>query len=530
MAVILNAKGTSQSNFRIGKRGARIYGTSDAPSDVSNISTGDLWFDSSNTLLKIATVSGSDVTWSKLTVGDADTLDGINSTAFARTDQDVTFSEDITISGNLTVSGTTTTVNTQELNIADNEIVLNSDLPSNQPATANAGILINRGNESNVYIRWDEGEGEWTVNGQTFSAGSFVGNLSGNVTGSIAPNGVANSVKANNLIVTGGTSSASFGDNNKANFGAGNDLQIYHDGTNSYIDDAGTGSLFVRSGTTYFQNLAGTKTSIQTNSGGAQTFYHNNVAKLATSATGISVTGTVDVNGAYTLPTSDGTANQILQTDGSGALSFADNSATPGGSNTHVQFNDNGSFGGNSNLIWNNTAERLDVKHLNVSGVFSRAVDYGGITDSADPYNTYDYGGIGEVHEGTEFIVKDNPQLGGNLDAANYNINSIGVATAKSYKDTVFTITDGASVDIDPDNGGIQVWTLGANRTPTATNFDSGAKIMLMIDDGSGYTITWPSVNWVGGVAPTLATSGYSIIELWKVGTQLYGAFAGGVA
>ena len=194
---------------------------------------------------------------------------------------------------------------------------------------------------------------------------------------------------------------------------------------------------------------------------------------MATSASGISVTGTVDVNGAYTLPTSDGTANQILQTDGSGAISFADPQSIPGGANTQIQFNDAGSFNGNTSLTWNTSAERLDVKHLNVSGVFSRAVDYGGITDSADPYNTYDYGGIGEVHEGTEFIVKDNPQLGGNLDAANYNINSIGVATAKSYKDTVFTITDGASVDIDPDNGGIQVWTLGANRTPTATNFDS---------------------------------------------------------
>ena len=34
----------------------------------------------------------------------------------------------------------------------------------------------------------------------------------------------------------------------------------------------------------------------------------------------------------------------------------------------------------------------------------------------------------------------------------------------------------------------IQVWTLGANRTPTASNFDAGAKIMLMIDDGSSYS------------------------------------------
>ena len=392
MAVILNAKGTSQSNFRIGKRGARIYGTSDAPSDVSQISTGDLWFDSSNTLLKIATVSGGSVSWDKLTVGDADTLDGINSTVFARTDQDVTFSEDITVSGNLTVSGTTTTVNTQELNIADNEIVLNSDLPSNQPATANAGILINRGNESNVYIRWDEGEGEWTVNGQTFSAGSFVGNLSGNVTGSIAPNGAPNTVRANTLIVTGATATAKFGDNAKANFGAGDDLQIYHDGTNSYIDDAGTGSIFLRSGTTYIQNAAGSKTAIATNSGGAQQIYHNNSLKLATSATGITVTGTVDVNGAYTLPTADGTSGQVLKTDGSGAITFGGIPA--GGSNTHVQFNDSGSLNGESSFTYDKATDKLTVKNLDVTGVLSRVQDYGAITDSVSSSETFDYGTV----------------------------------------------------------------------------------------------------------------------------------------
>ena len=54
-----------------------------------------------------------------------------------------------------------------------------------------------------------------------------------------------------------------------------------------------------------------------------QTFYHNNSVKLATSATGITVTGTVDVNGAYTLPTADGSANQVLTTDGSGGVTFA---------------------------------------------------------------------------------------------------------------------------------------------------------------------------------------------------------------
>ena len=392
MAIIMNAKGTSQSNFRIGKRGSRIYGTSDAPSDVSNISTGDLWFDSSNTLIKIATVSGGSVTWNKLTVGDADTLDSINSTSFARVDTDNTFAGDVTITGNITVNGTQSIINTETLNIADNEIVLNSDLPSNQPATANAGILVNRGNESNVYIRWDEDEGEWTVNGQTFSAGAFVGNLSGNVTGSIAPNGSPNVVRANTLIVTGSTATAKFGDNAKANFGAGDDLQIYHDGTNSYIDDVGTGSLFLRSGTTYFQNLAGTKTSIQTNSGGAQTFYHNNSAKLATSASGIDVTGTININSAYTLPTADGSANQVLTTNGSGAVSFANIDATPGGSNTHVQYNDEGSFNGSSAFTYDESEAKLSVGGSVASILFETVSDYGAITASVT--DSVDYGNL----------------------------------------------------------------------------------------------------------------------------------------
>ena len=392
MAIIMNAKGTSQSSFRIGKRGSRIYGTSDAPSDVSNISTGDLWFDSSNTLLKIATVSGGSVTWSKLTVGDADTLDSINSTSFARVDTDNTFANDITITGNLTVNGTQSVINTETLNIADNEIVLNSDLASNQQATANAGILVNRGAESNVHIRWDEDEGEWTVNGDTFSAGTFVGNLSGTVTGSIQPNGAANTVKANTLIVTGGTSSAKFGDNNKLNLGDGDDLQIYHDGSNSYIDDAGTGAIRLRSGTFTISNAAGSKTSALFSSGGAQTFYHDNSVKLVTSATGISVTGTVDVNGAYSLPTADGSANQVLTTDGSGAVSFANIDATPGGSNTQIQYNDEGSFNGSSAFTYDESEAKLSVGGSVSSILFETVSDYGAITASVT--DSLDYGNL----------------------------------------------------------------------------------------------------------------------------------------
>jgi hypothetical protein len=97
----------------------------------------------------------------------------------------------------------------------------------------------------------------------------------------------------------------------------------------------------------------------------------------------------------------------------------------------------------------------------------------------------------------------------------------------------VFTITDGASVDIDPSNGSIQLWTLTDSRTPVLpTSWTAGQGITLQIDDGSAYAVTWTTMGvvWAGGTAPTLATTGYTVVELWKVGTTIYGALVGDVA
>ena len=74
----------------------------------------------------------------------------------------------LVISGNLTVSGTTTTVNTNEINLADNIILLNSDFTG--PASANAGIEIERGDDTNVQFLWDETNGRWDFD--TFALGS----------------------------------------------------------------------------------------------------------------------------------------------------------------------------------------------------------------------------------------------------------------------------------------------------------------------------------------------------------------------
>ena len=68
----------------------------------------------------------------------------------------VTFDNNVVISGNLTVSGTRTEVNTTQVNVSNTYILLNSDLGPGDAATENAGLIINRGAEANVYFRWNE--------------------------------------------------------------------------------------------------------------------------------------------------------------------------------------------------------------------------------------------------------------------------------------------------------------------------------------------------------------------------------------
>ena len=87
-------------------------------------------------------------------------------------------------------------------------------------------------------------------------------------------------------------------DNHKIRLGTGNDLQLFHNGSNSFIDDAGTGSLFVESGGTgiYFQKLSTSNRLADFNVDGTVNLYFNASNKLSTAAGGISLTGGAAAN------------------------------------------------------------------------------------------------------------------------------------------------------------------------------------------------------------------------------------------
>ena len=121
------------------------------------------------------------------------------------------------------------------------------------------------------------------------------------------------SASTNNVNIpagVGGDNGVDFNDNVKARFGDGNDLEIYHDGTRSRIHDGATNATFFTTPSLHIRNQADNENVAKFNVDGAVELYHDNSQKLATTSTGINVTGKVvtddlhvDGTGAIELPT-----------------------------------------------------------------------------------------------------------------------------------------------------------------------------------------------------------------------------------
>jgi hypothetical protein len=101
----------------------------------------------------------------------------------------------------------------------------------------------------------------------------------------------------------------------------------------------------------------------------------------------------------------------------------------------------------------------------------------------------------------------------------------------QTFKETAETVYTLSGLDIDPANGQIQIKTLTASVTFTES-LATGQAVILGLNDGTAYVVTaWPTITWTktGGtaIAPVLATTGYTWILLWKVGSTLYGSEMG---
>ena len=158
----------------------------------------------------------------------------------------------------------------------------------------------------------------------------------------------------------GGANGVDFNDNVKARFGDGNDLEIFHDGSDSYIKDAGTGNLRLEGNDLRVANSGGTADYIRCTNGGAVDLLHNNSVMASTSADGLHFadnkkitfgdasspdfeiyhngsqtivddkgTGSLEFrSNAFSVADAGGTASMLLATDGGGVDLYFNGSHT----------------------------------------------------------------------------------------------------------------------------------------------------------------------------------------------------------
>ena len=111
------------------------------------------------------------------------------------------------------------------------------------------------------------------------------------------------------------------------------------------------------------------------------------------------------------------------------------------------------------------------------------------------------------------------------IDAGDYlTATSTNTLTNKTIRDTVYALSGTA---FDATNGAVQTKTLATNTTFT-DSLSSGDAIVLQLEAGASYTVTWPTMTWVtsgGNVAPTLTAK--DTLVFWKVSSVLYGAYTG---
>jgi hypothetical protein len=123
-----------------------------------------------------------------------------NALTIGQSTSEVTIGDNLTIAGNLTVSGGTTTVTSETVNIADNEILLNSNISDNSGSAAtDGGVRINRGFDNALYeptIFWDESANSFVMT--AYAATDRAVDANGAMTDQIAPLRLASGVPSSN--------------------------------------------------------------------------------------------------------------------------------------------------------------------------------------------------------------------------------------------------------------------------------------------------------------------------------------------
>ena len=270
------------------------------------------------------------------------------------------------------------------------------------------------------------------------TATTFVGALTGNVTGTLQTAAQANVTSLGTLTGLTVNGDASFtgasynmtwdksdnslvvNDDARIKFGTGKDLHIYHNQSNSVIREEGTGNLNLQTTGGNVEILVNTsETAAKFISNGAVELYHNNSKKFDTDSEGISITGTVKINNTSAVGDYNGGADDMLIGTHSGNHGLTILSGTSNGG--YIMFSDNNGGGTNAYRGQIEYAHSSDyMRFITDSGERVRILSGGGITFNGD---TATANALDDYEEGSF-----TPAFGGGISASSYH-NQYGFYT-----------------------------------------------------------------------------------------------------
>ncbi len=273
--------------------------------------------------------------------------------------------------------------------------------------------IIQRKDDNDVIIYSDDGAGDITEyvradgsTGETILSHYGTNKLSTKVDGIE----VAGDITVNGDITFSDSDNIVMPDNSKIKMGTGADLEIYHDGSHSYVDDRGTGDLRLRgNGSVKIMQYNNSEQMAAFKVNGAVELYHDNVKKFETSSTGVDVTGSITtdsatINGDLTVDTDTlfvdaannrvgiGTASPAATLDANGHMAIdTDSGQTSSISQTSIATFTAATFSGAKLVVTAKDESNRYISELLIThnGTTAVATEYGQVATSS-ALATYD--------------------------------------------------------------------------------------------------------------------------------------------
>ena len=335
--------------------------------------------------------------------------------------------------------------------------------------------------------------------------GTFVGNITGNVTGNasgtaatvtgaaqsnitsvgtltgLTIDGDATFTGANgNIVFDKSDDALEFADNVKAKFGTGGDLEIYHNGSNSYIDEgSGTGALIFKSNFFSFRNAADSAQTAIFSEGGSVRLFHNGADKFNTLSDGAKVFGD------FTLQNSDNDASEDP------SLILYRNSSSPADDDVLGEILFRGRNDNSQDVEY--AQLRADISDAS-DGTEGARLDVSVMRQGTLTQMVAFNGNAGQIYISFTLNMQQN-----NINQVN-NINFEGsTADANETTLTVVDPTTDRTITL-PDATGT-VLTTGNSDTPTTTTSSSDADFVLIDDGGTMKKITPTNLGITAGAA-----------------------------